>query len=262
VLEEKICIVTGAGRGIGRTTARMMAERGAKVVVSDVNDDEGAETADLIEKAGGEAIYIRCDVSKEEDIVRLIDQAAQHFGGIDVLHNNAGVHETYFTEQATVEEIDSAIWQKVIDINLRGPFLTTKYAAPHLRKSTRGPNIVNCASTGGLVAFTPGSAYGPSKAGVIQLTRVTAIELAPTVRVNSYSPGSSDTYMVQRYYDSAPDREAVDRALLGSHLIPRLGKPEEVAELVCFLASDKAAWITGQNFVIDGGALAWRGVNA
>jgi NAD(P)-dependent dehydrogenase (short-subunit alcohol dehydrogenase family) len=243
VLEEKVCIVTGSGRGIGRATAVEMAKRGARVVVTDVDEDAGNETA------------------VEDDIVQLMDRSAQHFGAIDVLHNNAGVHETYFTENATLEEIDTSVWQKVIDINLRGPFLTTKYAAPHLRRSTRDPNIVNCASTGGLVGFSPGSAYCPSKAGVIQLTRVTAIELSPTVRCNAYCPGSSDTFMVQRYYDAAPDREAIDRALLGTHLIPRLGKPVEIANLICFLASDDAAWITGSTYTIDGGAMAWRGVH-
>jgi NAD(P)-dependent dehydrogenase (short-subunit alcohol dehydrogenase family) len=261
VLEEKVCIVTGSGRGIGRATAVEMAKRGAKVVVTDIDETLGAETVGLVEAAGGETIFIRCDVTSEDEIAKLMEQAAQHFGGIDVLHNNAGVHETYFTEAATLEEIDTSIWQKVIDINLRGPFLTTKYVAPYLRRSTRGPNIVNCASTGGLVGFSPGSAYCPSKAGVIQLTRVTAIELSPDIRCNAYCPGSSDTFMVQRYYDAAPDRDVIDRALLGTHLIPRLGKPEEVANLVCFLASDDAGFITGSTYTIDGGAMAWRGVH-
>ena len=261
MLDEKICVVTGSAGGIGRATAIEMAKQGAKVLVADINADGGAETVGLVESAGGEAIFFECDVRDEAQIERMMDRAAQHFGGIDVLHNNAGVHETYFTEQATLEELTTEIWTKVMEINLRGPWLCTKYAAPHLRKSQRGPNIVNAASTGALTGFSPGSVYCPTKAGVLQLTRVTAIEMAPHVRCNAYCPGASDTYMVQRYYDSAEDRAAVDRALLGTHLIPRLGKPEEVAKLVCFLASDDAAWITGSTHVIDGGATAWRGSN-
>jgi NAD(P)-dependent dehydrogenase (short-subunit alcohol dehydrogenase family) len=130
---------------------------------------------------------------------------------------------------------------------------------PHLRRSKNGPNIVNCGSTGGLLGFSPGSAYCPSKAGVIHLTRVTAIEVAPHVRCNSYCPGSSDTYMVQRYMEAAEDKEAAERGMAATHLIPRLGYPKEIANLVCFLASDEASFITGANYVADGGALAWRG---
>ena len=148
MLEEKVCIITGSGRGIGRATAVEMARRGAKVVVSDIDESLGNETAGLVEKEGGDVIFQRCDVTSEDEIRTLMETAAGHFGSIDVLHNNAGVHETYFTDAATLEEIDTAVWQKVIDINLRGPFLTTRYAAPYLRKSTRDPNIVNCASTG------------------------------------------------------------------------------------------------------------------
>ena len=259
MLDDKVCIVTGGGRGLGRATAIEMARSGAKVVVSGISDDLGQETVGLIEEQGGEGVFVHCDVSDEDQVVNLVNRAGEHFGRIDVLNNNAGVHETYFSEEVTLETLPTEVWDRVIGVNLRGVWLCSKHVLPHLRKSTRGPNIVNCASLGGLIGYSPGSAYCPSKAGVIQLTRVTAIEAAPNVRCNSYSPGSSDTDMNTRYRARSGDDESLERALTGTHLIPRVGQPEEISKLVCFLASDDAAFITGANFVVDGGASAWRG---
>ncbi|MBN9622007.1 MAG: SDR family oxidoreductase [Actinobacteria bacterium] len=196
MLTDKVCIVTGAGRGIGRATAQEMARRGAKVAAAGVSDENGEETVRLIEADGGEAAYVHCDVREEAQIEALMEATLERFGGIDVLHNNAGTHETYFTDHALLEELPTDIWTRVIEVNLRGPWLTTKHAIPHLRRSKRGPNIINCGSTGGLLGFSPGSAYCPSKAGVIHLTRLTAIEVAPEIRCNSYCPGSTDTPMV------------------------------------------------------------------
>jgi NAD(P)-dependent dehydrogenase (short-subunit alcohol dehydrogenase family) len=261
MLTDKVCIVTGSGGGIGRATAVEMASQGAKVVVTDVNDEAGAETVGLVEEAGGEAIYQHCDVRSEDEIKALIAAAVDRFGGLDVLHNNAGVHETDFAKEPSVDTLDLEVWTKVYEINLRGVWLTTKHAAPHLRASERGPAIVNAASIGGLVGYPMASAYCSTKGAVLQLTKATAIDLAP-VRCNCYSPGSIDTAMVQKYIDAADDKDAILRTLTGSHLIPRLGEPVEVAKLVCFLASDDASFITGAQFTIDGGSLAWRGANA
>jgi NAD(P)-dependent dehydrogenase (short-subunit alcohol dehydrogenase family) len=260
-LTDKVCIVTGSGGGIGRATAIEMAKRGGKVVVSDVNDEQGAETLALVEGAGGEAIYAHCDVREEEQIAALVKAAVDRFGGIDVLHNNAGVHETDFTSDTSVDTLPLEIWNKVYEINLRGVWLATKHAAPYLKQSERGPAIVNAASIGGVVGYPMAPCYCSTKGAILQLTKATAIDLAPKVRCNCYSPGSVDTPMVQKYYEAATDQEAARRTLTGTHLIPRLGKPEEVAYLVCFLASDEAAWITGSNYSIDAGSTAWRGSN-
>ena len=259
MLTDKVCIVTGSGGGIGRETVIEMGRRGANVVVSDVNDEAGAETVRLVEETGADAIYVRCDVRDEGQIVSLMEQAADRFGGIDVLHNNAGVHETDFTTETAVHTISLEIWNLVYEINLRGVWLCTKHAAPYLKRSERGPAIVNAASVGGLVGYPMGPCYCSTKGAVIQLTKVTAIDLAPDVRCNCYCPAAVDTPMTQKYFEAAEDRDAVERALTGSHLIPRLGRADEVAKLVCFLASDDAAWITGAAYTIDGGSLAWRG---
>lgn len=261
MLDEKICVVTGSGGGIGRATAIEMARQGAKVMVTDVNDDGGAETVKLVEEAGGEADYTHCDVRKPEEIQALMDATAERFGGIDVLHNNAGVHESDFTEDLQIDTLPAEVWDTVYEINLKAVWLATRAAAPHLRKSERGPAIVNAASTGGVTGYPMASAYCSTKGAVIQLTRTTAIDLAPTVRCNCYCPAAVDTPMIQKYFEAAEDPEAIKKALVGSHLIPRIGKPEEVAKLVCFLASEDAAWITGSAYVIDGGSLAWRGSN-
>jgi len=262
MLEDKVCVVTGAGGGIGRAAALEMSRQGARVVVADINDDGGNETVQLVSDGGGEAHYVRCDVRDSGQVKALMSQAADRFGGIDVLHNNAGVHESDFTGELQVDTLPEDVWDKVYEINLRGVWYCTRYAAPYLRESPRGPAIVNAASTGGVTGYPMASAYCATKGGVIQLTKTTAIDLAPNVRCNCYCPAAVDTPMIQKYFDAAEDKEAITKMLIGSHLIPRVGKPEEVAKLVCFLASDDAAWITGSAYMIDGGSLAWRGAAA
>jgi NAD(P)-dependent dehydrogenase (short-subunit alcohol dehydrogenase family) len=262
-LENKVAIVTGAGQGIGEAAAIKMAEEGAKVVVSDINEQTGNAVAERIRGAGGEAVFVSADVSNVDDVKALMAATKEAFGRLDVLHNNAGVHETNFSEQAKSTELDEAVWDKVIGINLKGVWMCSKYAAPLLADSGGGA-IVSAASIGGLIGYPMGSAYGPSKAGVVQLTRVMAIELAPdNIRVNCYAPGNVDTPMVQKYYDSGSpeEQEMIKAQVVGTHLFKRLGRPEEVANLIVFLASDDSSMMTGSCVVIDLGTLAWRGID-
>jgi NAD(P)-dependent dehydrogenase (short-subunit alcohol dehydrogenase family) len=260
MLDGKVCLVTGAAQGIGRATAVEMARQKARaVVVSDVNDVGGEETAELVRGEGAEAHFVRCDMTDSQQIKSLIETAVERCGGLDVLHNNAGVHESDLTDQLTIDTLPEEIWDRVLSINLKSLWLAIKHATPHLRRSTRGPAIVNAASIGGLVGYPMAAAYCSSKGGVLMLTKQAAIDLAPEIRVNCYCPASIDTPMVAKYYEAAEDREAIDRALTGTHLLPRLGKPEEVASLVCFLASDASSFLTGSAITIDGGSLAWRG---
>jgi NAD(P)-dependent dehydrogenase (short-subunit alcohol dehydrogenase family) len=262
-LENKVAIVTGAGQGIGEAAAIKMAEEGAKVVVSDINEQTGNAVVERIRGAGGEAVFVAADVSNVDDVKALMAATKEAFGRLDVLHNNAGVHETNFTEQAKSTELDEAVWDKVVGINLKGVWMCSKYAAPLLAEGGGGA-IVSAASIGGLIGYPMGSAYGPSKAGVVQLTRVMAIELAPdNIRVNCYAPGNVDTPMVQKYYASGPpeEQEMIKAQVVGTHLFKRLGRPEEVANLVVFLASDDSSMMTGSCVVIDLGTLAWRGID-
>jgi NAD(P)-dependent dehydrogenase (short-subunit alcohol dehydrogenase family) len=261
MLEDKVCVVTGAGSGIGRETAIEMGRRGARVVVSDVVDAAGEETVALAEAEGGRARYVHCDVRDPAQIEALMAAADDAYGSIDVLHNNAGVQESDFTTDTAVDTLPNDVWDALYEINLRAVWLATKFAAPYLRRSQRGPAIVNASSTGGLTGYPMCPAYNATKGAVIQLTKATAIDLAPTVRCNCYCPAAVDTPMVQKYFAAAEDEGALRAALVGSHLIPRLGEPSDIASLVCFLASDEASWITGTAITIDGGSLAWRGSN-
>ncbi len=262
MLDENICLVTGSARGIGRGTAIEMAKQGAAaVMISDINDEGGRETVELVKAEGADADYIHCDMADAAQVKALVDGTAERFGGLDVLHNNAGVHESTFTTQLTVEDLPEDVFEKIFHINLRGPWLAMKYAAPHLRRSKRSPAIINAGSTGGLTGYPNMNAYGATKGGLIQLTRCVAVDLAPDVRVNAYAPASVYTDMVSGFVEAAEDKEAIARTMVASQLIPRFGLIEEIAKLVCYLASEDAAWITGSIFNIDGGCLAWNGMN-
>ena len=260
MLGSKVALVTGAGQGIGRAIALEMAAQGAMVAIADRSADNAAETARLIGDAGSDAIGLACDLRDREQIAATVDATVDRFGALDVLVNNAGVIETSLSTECAVDELSEEIWDTVYEINLKAVWLMTKFAAPHLRRSTRGPSIVNTASVSGLIGFANAPIYCTSKAGVVQLTKVTAIDLAPQVRCNCFCPGVIETPMARAFIDKAPDPDAQAHAMIATQLIERMGRPEEVARLACFLASDDAGFITGAALTIDGGALAWHGV--
>lgn len=252
-------IITGAAKGIGAETARVAASRGARVFLSDIDDAAGEATAAGIRDAGGEAQYTHCDVTDEAQVQALVAGCAGAFGGIDVLHNNAGTHESMIGDEVTLDTMSRETFEKILRINLVGPFLCTKYAVPHLRKSEY-PSIINAGSTASFLGFPQNLAYGASKGGIGTLTKNLAVELAKDgIRVNAYCPAGTETEMVTKFVDAAPDPELLRKGIMNTHLIPRIGQPEDVANLVCFLASREASFINGVCWLIDGGSLAWRG---
>jgi NAD(P)-dependent dehydrogenase (short-subunit alcohol dehydrogenase family) len=256
--EGRRVLVTGASRGIGRGIVDAFLEEGATVFASDVLE------AGLRRVAGGHPAADRlhtfaADLADPDAAAGVVPAAVDALGGLDVLVNNAGIIETSLTDQCAVDTLPEEVWDAVYEVNLRAVWLATKFAAPHLRRSTRGPNIVNAASVSGLTGFPLGPIYCTSKGGVVQLTKVTAVDLAPTVRCNCFCPGVIATPLARGHVEAAEDPDAAMRKLVAPQLVDRLGTPEEVAKLACFLASDDAAFITGGVYPVDGGALAWIG---
>lgn len=264
-IEGMTFVITGSARGIGAATARLAAARGADVVVSDVNDDVGEATADAIRREGGSATYVHCDVSSEDDVSALAEAAVEAFGGIDVLHNNAGVHEAMVAPRFSFEDMSVETFDRVMAVNVRGAFLCTKAALPYLKRSTRQPSVINAGSTASWVGYPSGLAYGTSKGAISLFTKNLAVALAPYgIRANCYCPASVDTDMVKDVSTSIaaasppPADGAGGGGALDTHLVRRIGEPEDVAELVCFLASEQASFVNGVSWLIDGGVLSWR----
>ncbi|MDO8211657.1 SDR family NAD(P)-dependent oxidoreductase [Conexibacter sp. CPCC 206217] len=262
-LEGKSAVITGSGSGIGRATALLMAARGARVTVSDVDDANGEETVRQVREAGGEATYAHCDVTDGEQVLALMRHAAETHGGIDVLHNNAGIHDTAIAGDTSSETISEEAFDRVFDINVKGTWRCARAALPYLREAPQGSGtVINSASVVSFVAFPMGPAYCASKGAIMQLTKSMATDWAKFgIRVNAYAPGVIETAMVSKYWETAEDQAAVKRELASTSLIPRLGQAEDVAAMVCFLASDDAEFLTGGIYLVDGGMLAWRGAN-
>ena len=249
-VQQKIAIVTGARRGMGKSHALVLAKVGIKVVVSDISLEDCQKVVKEIEKEGGEAMAIKCDVSKKEEVDNMIKQTVEKWGKVDILVNNAGICQFKPFLELTEEE-----WDRTININLRGYFLCAQACAREMAKKKSGV-IVNIASVamGQVGVGMPALAhYCASKGGIVAMTEALALELASfNIRVNAISPGAIDTPMTEALKADPKMMEAI----LARIPLRRMGKPEEVSNLVLFLASDESSYVTGSTVVIDGGWLA------
>jgi len=263
-LDGKVAFISGAARGIGAATARLMVEAGAKVAIGDVLDERGRETAQTIAGASDAATYLHLDVTSEDEWTTAVAATVARFGGLDILVNNAGLFLGKGVEEASLDE-----WHRLCAVNLTGVFLGTKLALPALRERARqsphGSAIVNLASVAGLVGSQLDPLYSLTKGGVTLFTKSTALEFARKgyrVRVNSIHPGVIQTDMGDQTFLSRArnlgtnDVDAARRLALSGHPIGRLGTPDDIARGIVFLASDDAAFMTGAGLVVDGGLTA------
>ena len=249
--DNKVALVTGGNSGIGKATCIEFAAEGAKVVVSARREAEGNAVVDEIKNAGGEAIFVKCDVANAAEVKNLVEQTVSTYGGIDYAFNNAGMLPSNFT---MIDQTDEADWQRVIDVNVNGVFLCMKYQIPELLKRGGGA-IVNMASVSGFKGSRGGAAvYATSKHAVIGLTKSAALEYAQkNIRVNSVCPAVIETPMAQ---GALLTDEEMAKQVVAMHPIGRIGQPEEVAHPVLWLCSDEASFVTGHQLLIDGGLMA------
>jgi NAD(P)-dependent dehydrogenase (short-subunit alcohol dehydrogenase family) len=243
----KVALVTGGSRGIGRATAELFAQSGAKVVIGDI-DPAGSETVDEIRRSGGEAIFVNTDVSDESDVRNLIGAAVKSYGGLHCAFNNAGV----LPPTVMLAELDETTFDKDIAVDLKGIFLSMKYEIGQMLQAGGGA-IVNNASIAGMIAEAGISAYAAAKHGVIGLSKAAALEYASKgIRINALAPGLVETAMTKPWFDDS----AMRSYFMANSPIGRFAQPEEIAGMVLFLCSDFASFAAGQTFAIDGGYTA------
>lgn len=243
-LKGQAAVVTGAGRNIGKAIAKLFASEGAKVAVIEMHEGRGQAVVDEVKQSGQEAMLVLCDVSQSRDVQDMVKKVAARFGGIDILINNAAI-----TDHANIFDSREEEFDRVIAVSLKGPYLVTKYVAAQMAKQGRGGKIVNFGSTSGMIGRADGIAYAAAKAGVINMTRAMAVQLAPfNIRVNCVVPNRSGSPV------------GFDDDVTGSrtfeNLAGRLGTAEDQAKAALFLVSDDSAFVYGHPLVVDGGVMA------
>ncbi len=247
-LQDKVCVITGGGSGMGRAASELFCAQGAKVAVVDVREGPGQETAQAAGARGGEAGFIRCDVSKEQDVKSAIAAVIARFGGIDVLYNNAGI---MMSEDHSVTDTDEAVWDRTLGVNVKGIHFCCKYAIPAMLERGGG-SIINVASFVALVGCSvPQDAYTASKGAVIALTKSLAVQFGPQhIRANAICPGPIETQLLTDWLLKDPEAK---RIRLARNPSGRFGRPEDIVNAAIYLASDESTWTNGAVLVIDGG---------
>ena len=252
-VDGKVAFITGGARGIGAETARLMAQAGAKVAITDILD-EGEQVAAEIRNSGGEAIFLRQDVTSEDDWKRATRETFDRLGGFEILVNNAGIYMMKGIEEMSLDD-----WRFVSSINLDGVFLGTKHGVRAMKQAGNGGSIVNFSSIEGIIADANTCAYNASKGGVRLLTKSAALHCAKSgygIRVNSVHPGFIQTSMVENYLSTTDDPEGNRKLIESLHPIGKIGEPDDIANGVLYLASDESKFVTGSELVIDGGFTA------
>ncbi|AZN42445.1 SDR family NAD(P)-dependent oxidoreductase [Paenibacillus albus] len=250
-LQNKVILITGSGSGIGKATALLFASEGAKLVINDLNVEHGQATVNEIEEAGGEAIFLRADVTKPEEVSAMVDQIIAHYGVIDVLFNNAGISGV-----GVLHEIELEAWDRVINVNIRGVFLPSKYVIPHMIERRSG-SIINMSSCIAEIGLARRASYAATKGAVLALTKSMQVDYAQyNIRVNALLPGTIMTPFVENYLKTSySDPEEAIKGLKKRQLSEELGYPEDVAKAALFLASDESSFVMGSPFYVDGGVV-------
>ncbi len=252
-LSGKVCIITGAGNGMGKAAAHLFAREGASVAVVDLSPRDGEQVARAVRDEGGDAAFFACDITDPESVQAMAGGVLEVFGRIDVLYNNAGSSHGVFGPLHTLD-VDG--FDRVIRTNIRGTFLCSKYVIPHLL-AAGGGSIINVASAVGLVGWKTGAALSTAKGGVVLMTKAMALDYADQgIRVNVLCPGSTMTAQTEARLAGArteEERQAIIAPLIAHHAIPRLARPEEIAAAALFLASDESSFMTGAELAVDGG---------
>lgn len=248
-LKNKISIILGSASGIGEAIANLFAQEGAKVIIGDADIKNGNRVSNEIIKNSGESIFLQVDLTNENDIKKMVATVKDKFGGFDIMVNSVGIYRP----GTNVADLSSENWDETISINLRGVFLSTKHAIRSMKANKRNGVIINIASRLGLTTEEGSSAYCVSKAGVIMLTRIAALEnINSKIRINCLAPGRTDTPLLRRIF---PDGKSWNE-MVAKIPMKRAGKPEEVARIALTLASDEASFVTGATYTVDGGSSA------
>jgi 3-oxoacyl-[acyl-carrier protein] reductase len=256
-LQGKVAIITGAGSGMGRASAKRFAAEGAKVVVADISD-AGSETAAEIKAAGGEAVFVKTDISKPEDCQRMVDAAVKNFGKLNILYNNAALPQ----KEKSFADVTNEEWDRIMNVNLRGPFIACKAAYPEFIKAGGGVYLAT-ASLGAIMPRAMSVVYSPSKAGIVCLYKVLASELAKdNIRANVILPGPTASPMLKQFMSGDREKmsdEEIKNIVAKSMAFGRCVEPDDIANAAVFLASDEAAMISGETLLVDGGRSVARG---